>query len=154
MDEYAEGVDLLHLASEMVIDAIVQPEDLRAELVRRFARYAGKRARVARQAQRRHAGLGEQRREVDEDAVVDDAAVALAVDRRDRDGDRVAVLLRVGDVRLGDGAVIGLPALAVRNATRRRRLSQKPAHTSCIASRPWTCRRCRSAWSHPRPGAG
>src|SRR5215210_2925152 len=43
MDEYAEGVDLLHLASELVIDAIVQPEDLRAELVRRFARYAGKR---------------------------------------------------------------------------------------------------------------
>jgi acetyl-CoA carboxylase carboxyltransferase component len=42
MDEYAEGVDLLHLASEMVIDAIVQPEDLRAELVRRFARYAGR----------------------------------------------------------------------------------------------------------------
>src|SRR5215216_3079462 len=43
MDEYAEGVDLLHLASEMVIDAIVQPEDLREEIVRRFARYAGKR---------------------------------------------------------------------------------------------------------------
>ena len=42
MDEYAEGVDLLHLASELVIDAVVQPEDLRAELVRRFARYAGK----------------------------------------------------------------------------------------------------------------
>ncbi len=42
MDEYAEGVDLLHLASEMVIDAVVQPEDLRAELVRRYARYAGK----------------------------------------------------------------------------------------------------------------
>jgi acetyl-CoA carboxylase carboxyltransferase component len=42
MAEYAEGVDLLHLASEMVIDAIVQPEDLRSELVRRFARYAGK----------------------------------------------------------------------------------------------------------------
>jgi propionyl-CoA carboxylase beta subunit len=38
MDSYAEGVDLLHLASEMVIDAIVQPEDLREELVRRFAR--------------------------------------------------------------------------------------------------------------------
>ena len=43
MDEYAEGVDLLHLASEMVIDAVIQPEDLRAELVRRFARYAGRR---------------------------------------------------------------------------------------------------------------
>jgi acetyl-CoA carboxylase carboxyltransferase component len=42
MDEYAEGVDLLHLASELTIDAIVQPEDLRAELIRRYARYAGK----------------------------------------------------------------------------------------------------------------
>ena len=54
MAEYAEGVDLLHLASEMVIDAIVQPEDLRSELVRRFARYAGKHAPVADQAPRRH----------------------------------------------------------------------------------------------------
>jgi methylmalonyl-CoA decarboxylase subunit alpha len=43
MEEYAEGVDLLHLASELVIDAVVQPEDLRDELVRRFARYAGRR---------------------------------------------------------------------------------------------------------------
>ena len=42
MAEYAEGVDLLHLASELVIDAVVQPEDLREELVRRFARYAGR----------------------------------------------------------------------------------------------------------------
>jgi acetyl-CoA carboxylase carboxyltransferase component len=42
MEEYAEGVDLLKLGSEMVVDAIVQPEDLRAELVRRFARYSGK----------------------------------------------------------------------------------------------------------------
>jgi methylmalonyl-CoA decarboxylase subunit alpha len=42
METYAEGVDLLHLASELVIDAVVQPEDLRSELVRRFARYAGK----------------------------------------------------------------------------------------------------------------
>ena len=44
MEEYAEGVDLLKLASEMVIDAIVQPEDLRDELVRRFARYQARRA--------------------------------------------------------------------------------------------------------------
>src|SRR3954469_5440030 len=43
MAEYAEGVDLLHLASELVIDAVVQPADLRAELIRRYARYAGKR---------------------------------------------------------------------------------------------------------------
>jgi acetyl-CoA carboxylase carboxyltransferase component len=42
MAEYAEGVDLLRLASELVVDAVVQPEDLRAELVRRFARYAGR----------------------------------------------------------------------------------------------------------------
>jgi acetyl-CoA carboxylase carboxyltransferase component len=34
---YAEDIDVLHLASELVIDAVVQPEDLRAELVRRFA---------------------------------------------------------------------------------------------------------------------
>jgi acetyl-CoA carboxylase carboxyltransferase component len=51
MDEYAEGVDLLHLASELVIDAIVQPEDLRAELVRRFAHAAG---RVRPPATKRH----------------------------------------------------------------------------------------------------
>jgi acetyl-CoA carboxylase carboxyltransferase component len=43
MEEYAEGVDLLKLASELVIDAVVQPEDLRDELVRRFALYAGRR---------------------------------------------------------------------------------------------------------------
>jgi len=42
MAEYAEGVDLLTLASEMVIDAIVQPEELRAALVQRYARYAGR----------------------------------------------------------------------------------------------------------------
>jgi acetyl-CoA carboxylase carboxyltransferase component len=42
MAEYAQGVDLLHLASELVIDAVVEPEDLRGELVRRLARYAGR----------------------------------------------------------------------------------------------------------------
>jgi propionyl-CoA carboxylase beta subunit len=34
--EYAEEIDVLHLASELVVDAVVQPEDLRAELVRRY----------------------------------------------------------------------------------------------------------------------
>ena len=43
MEEYAEGVDLLHLASELVIDAVVQPEDLRDELIRRYAHAAGRR---------------------------------------------------------------------------------------------------------------
>jgi acetyl-CoA carboxylase carboxyltransferase component len=41
--EYAQDIDILHLASELVVDAVVEPEDLRAELVRRFAIYAGKR---------------------------------------------------------------------------------------------------------------
>jgi acetyl-CoA carboxylase carboxyltransferase component len=36
-EEYAADIDLLHLASELIIDAIVEPEDLREELVRRFA---------------------------------------------------------------------------------------------------------------------
>ena len=40
--EYKEEIDILHLASEMVVDAVVQPEELRAELVRRFGLYAGR----------------------------------------------------------------------------------------------------------------
>jgi acetyl-CoA carboxylase carboxyltransferase component len=40
--EYAEDIDLLHLASELVVDAVIQPEDLRAELIRRYALAAGK----------------------------------------------------------------------------------------------------------------
>jgi acetyl-CoA carboxylase carboxyltransferase component len=36
-EEYAADIDILHLASELVIDAVIQPEDLRAELIRRFA---------------------------------------------------------------------------------------------------------------------
>jgi propionyl-CoA carboxylase beta subunit len=35
--EYAEDIDILHLASELVVDAVVQPGDLRTELIRRFA---------------------------------------------------------------------------------------------------------------------
>ena len=40
--EYKEEIDILHLASELVVDAVIQPEDLRAELVKRFAAYASK----------------------------------------------------------------------------------------------------------------
>ncbi|HKG37118.1 MAG TPA: acyl-CoA carboxylase subunit beta [Solirubrobacterales bacterium] len=40
--EYAEDIDILHLASELVVDAVVQPADLRAELIRRFAATASK----------------------------------------------------------------------------------------------------------------
>jgi acetyl-CoA carboxylase carboxyltransferase component len=42
MTEYAEGVDLLHLASELVVDAVIEPEALRAEVIRRFALYGSR----------------------------------------------------------------------------------------------------------------
>jgi acetyl-CoA carboxylase carboxyltransferase component len=35
--EYAEDIDILHLASELVVDAVIEPDALRAELVRRYA---------------------------------------------------------------------------------------------------------------------
>jgi propionyl-CoA carboxylase beta subunit len=41
--EYKEEIDILHLASELVVDAVIQPEDLRAELVRRYSLYATRR---------------------------------------------------------------------------------------------------------------
>jgi methylmalonyl-CoA decarboxylase subunit alpha len=34
--EYEEDIDIVHLASENVVDAVVQPDDLRAELIRRL----------------------------------------------------------------------------------------------------------------------
>jgi acetyl-CoA carboxylase carboxyltransferase component len=36
-EEYDADVNILRLASELVVDAVVEPEDLRAELIRRFA---------------------------------------------------------------------------------------------------------------------
>jgi acetyl-CoA carboxylase carboxyltransferase component len=41
-EEYAEDIDILHLASEMVVDAVVEPADLRADLIKRFALVASK----------------------------------------------------------------------------------------------------------------
>jgi acetyl-CoA carboxylase carboxyltransferase component len=41
--EYAEDIDILHLASELVIDAMVEPDELRAELIRRLAHAKRKR---------------------------------------------------------------------------------------------------------------
>jgi acetyl-CoA carboxylase carboxyltransferase component len=40
--EYAKDIDILHLASELVLDAVIQPEDLRAELIKRFGLAVGK----------------------------------------------------------------------------------------------------------------
>ncbi len=42
-EEYARDIDILHLASELVVDAVVAPEELRGELIRRFALVAGRR---------------------------------------------------------------------------------------------------------------
>jgi acetyl-CoA carboxylase carboxyltransferase component len=40
--EYEEDIDILHLAAENVVDAVIPPDDLRAELVRRLDGAAGK----------------------------------------------------------------------------------------------------------------
>jgi acetyl-CoA carboxylase carboxyltransferase component len=50
-EEYERDIDIVRLASELVIDAVVAPGDLRAELVRRFAAAHGKDRHFSR---RRH----------------------------------------------------------------------------------------------------
>ncbi len=57
--EYAADIDILHLASEMVIDAVIEPEALRGELIRALCPGGIQAARLARQAQRGDAGLGD-----------------------------------------------------------------------------------------------
>ena len=49
--KYEEDVDLVHLAAELVVDAVVQPEDLRAELIRRLGLAA---TRVREDVGKRH----------------------------------------------------------------------------------------------------
>ena len=41
-EEYEEDIDILRLAADLVIDAIIEPDELRAELVARFAAASGK----------------------------------------------------------------------------------------------------------------
>ncbi|GAB2938540.1 acyl-CoA carboxylase subunit beta [Micromonospora polyrhachis] len=50
-EEYERDIDIVRLASELVIDAIVEPHELRAELVRRFTAARGKERHFSR---RRH----------------------------------------------------------------------------------------------------
>ncbi len=40
--EYEQDVDLLRLAADLVLDAVIEPSELRADLVRRFAALVGK----------------------------------------------------------------------------------------------------------------
>jgi acetyl-CoA carboxylase carboxyltransferase component len=49
--EYEEDIDLVHLASENVVDAVVEPDDLRAELILRLDQAATKDREFSR---RRH----------------------------------------------------------------------------------------------------
>ncbi|GIF11557.1 acyl-CoA carboxylase subunit beta [Actinoplanes teichomyceticus] len=49
--EYERDIDIMRLASELVVDAVVEPGDLRAELIRRFAAARGKERAFSR---RRH----------------------------------------------------------------------------------------------------
>jgi acetyl-CoA carboxylase carboxyltransferase component len=49
--EYDEDIDIVRLASELVVDDIVTPEALRHELVRRYRLYRGKDRHFSR---RRH----------------------------------------------------------------------------------------------------
>jgi acetyl-CoA carboxylase carboxyltransferase component len=41
-EEYEEDIDILRLASDLVIDAIIEPDELRAELIARFAAASSK----------------------------------------------------------------------------------------------------------------
>jgi acetyl-CoA carboxylase carboxyltransferase component len=45
-DEYREDIDLVRLASELIVDAVVPAKDLRAELIRRFAAYESREREV------------------------------------------------------------------------------------------------------------
>jgi acetyl-CoA carboxylase carboxyltransferase component len=49
--EYEQDIDIMRLAGELVVDAVVEPADLRGELVRRFAAAHGKERHFSR---RRH----------------------------------------------------------------------------------------------------
>ena len=40
--EYEQDIDIVRLASELVVDAVLEPEELRAELIRRYAASRGK----------------------------------------------------------------------------------------------------------------
>jgi len=45
--EYSADIDILHLASELVVDAVIEPDELRGELIRRFAASAVKERRFS-----------------------------------------------------------------------------------------------------------
>ncbi len=50
-EEYERDIDIVHLASELVVDMIIEPGQLRAELISRYAAARGKERHFSR---RRH----------------------------------------------------------------------------------------------------
>jgi methylmalonyl-CoA decarboxylase subunit alpha len=46
-EEYAADIDILQLASELVVDAVIEPDDLRSELIKKFALAETKRRRFS-----------------------------------------------------------------------------------------------------------
>jgi methylmalonyl-CoA decarboxylase subunit alpha len=51
-EEYEADIDIVRLASELVVDDIVEPADLRGELIRRYGGLRGKRRQTS--SRRRH----------------------------------------------------------------------------------------------------
>jgi acetyl-CoA carboxylase carboxyltransferase component len=41
-EEYEEDIDILRLAADLVVDAVVEPSELRDQIIARFAAAAGK----------------------------------------------------------------------------------------------------------------
>jgi acetyl-CoA carboxylase carboxyltransferase component len=41
-DEYRQDIDIYHLASELIVDAVIPGEQLRAELIQRYEMYGSK----------------------------------------------------------------------------------------------------------------
>jgi acetyl-CoA carboxylase carboxyltransferase component len=50
-EEYREDVDLYKLAANLIVDDVVEPEDLRAQLIKRYRAYA---TREAPRPRRKH----------------------------------------------------------------------------------------------------
>jgi acetyl-CoA carboxylase carboxyltransferase component len=47
-EEYQQNIDLYKLASQLIVDAVIPPSQLREELIHRFEAYASKRAIISR----------------------------------------------------------------------------------------------------------
>ena len=79
-EAYEQDIDVLRLASELVVDAIVEPEDLRAELVARLARGPRQGPALLPPPARGHPGLISPRRAVSDG--LGDVGVRVAAGRR------------------------------------------------------------------------